>query len=168
MASPATRGYKCIYGGALFLAHTLYAAPEDLLVVPGLSGNSGGRLIFAQRTEPKTLNPLFASDTTSREVTHRLMADLIHINGFTQQTEPALAKSWTVSSDGLRYTLELRRGVRFSDGHPFDADDVVFTFQVVLDEKVHSPARDLLILDGKPITVRKLDTYKVAVELPQP
>ena len=69
-------------------------------------------------------------------------ADLIHVNRETQQTEPALAKSWTVSPDGRRFTVTLRRGVRFSDGDPFDADDVVFSFQVYLDEKVASPYRD--------------------------
>jgi peptide/nickel transport system substrate-binding protein len=101
-------------------------------------------------------------------VIHRLSADLIHINRETQKTEAALAKSWTVSRDGLRYTVELRQGIRFSDGIPLDADDVIFSFQVYLDEKVRSPQRDLLILDGKPITVRKLDQYRVAFELPRP
>src|SRR5207253_11515964 len=48
------------------------------------------------------------------------------------------------------------------------ADDVIFTFQVLLDEKLHSPQRDLWVLDGKPIVVRKLDTYRVAFDLPKP
>ena len=138
------------------------------MVVRGLTGHPGGRLVFAQRTEPKTLNPVIAGDNASREVLHRMMADLIHINRESQQTEPALAKSWTVSADGLRYILELRQGLRFSDGHAFDASDVVFTFQVMMDEKVDSPQRDLLILEGKPIVVRQIDAYHVAFELPQP
>jgi peptide/nickel transport system substrate-binding protein len=152
----------------LVLTCSLYGASEDLLVVPGLTGRPGGRLDFAQRTEPKTLNPAIAGDNASREVLHRIMADLIHINRESQQTEPALAKSWTVSSDGLRYVLELRQGLRFSDGHAFDADDVVFTFQAMMDDKINSPQRDLLILEGKPIAVRKIDAYHVAFELPQP
>lgn len=143
-----------------------YGAPEDLLVVPGLHGHPGGRLVYAQRTEPRTLNPVMAIDGASREVIGRMMADLIHINRETLRAEPALAKSWKVSPDGLHYILELRQGVRFSDGVPFDADDVVFTFQVFLDEKVNSSQRDLLMLDGKPISVRKLDQYRVAVDLP--
>jgi peptide/nickel transport system substrate-binding protein len=97
-----------------------------------------------------------------------MMADLIHINRVTEQTEPALAASWKVSPDGRRFTLKLRRGIRFSDGHPFDADDVVFTFKVYLDERVHSPQRDLLIINGKPITVTKLDAYTVRFALEQP
>ena len=143
-----------------------FGGSQDLLIVPGLHGHPGGRLVYAQRTEPRTLNPVMATDAASREVLQRLMADLIHINQETLKTEPALAKSWKSSADGLHYTLELRKGVRFSDGVPFDADDVVFTFQALLDEKVNSPQRDMLLLNGRPISVRKLDNYRVAVDLP--
>ena len=120
------------------------------------------------RAEPKTLNPVTAEDAVSREVIGGLMADLVHINRSTQQSEPALAKSWKVSTDGLSYTLKLRRGIRFSDGQPFDAEDVVFSFAVYTDEKIDSPQRDLLILDGKPIRVTKLDPYTVRFNLARP
>jgi len=143
-------------------------AGEELLILPGTIGVRGGRLVAALRSEPKTLNPVTALDLPSKEVIALLSADLIHINVYTQQTEPALAKSWKVSADGRTYTLELRRGVSFSDGHPFDADDVVFSFKVYLDEKTHSPQRDLLEVGGKPIQVRKLGPYRVAFELSQP
>src|SRR5689334_167828 len=83
--------------------------PEDLLLITGLSGNPGGRMVYAARNEPKTLNTLIVSEAASKEVIQRLMADLIHINRATFRTEPALARSWTVSRDGLTYTLELRR-----------------------------------------------------------
>ena len=152
----------------MFLAAPVLFGSEDLLIVPGITGNLGGILSYAQRAEPKTFNPAISADNASREILHRIHADLIHINRATQQTEPALAKSWTVSADGSHYVLELRRGIRFSDGQPFDADDVVFSFQVYLDEKVQSPQRDFLILEGKPVVVRKLDAYKVAFDLPLP
>jgi peptide/nickel transport system substrate-binding protein len=96
------------------------------------------------------------------------MADLIHINRYSQRTEAALASSWTVSSDGRQYTLRLRRGVRFSDGHPFDADDVIFTFEAYLDPSVHSPQRELLIIAGKPIRLQKVDDSTVRFDLAQP
>jgi peptide/nickel transport system substrate-binding protein len=168
VAATAWRNGRYTKLAALVLACSLQGASEDVLVVPGLTGHPGGKLVFAQRTEPKTLNPAIAEDSASREVLHRMMADLIHINRESQQTEPALAKSWTVSADGLRYVLELRQGLRFSDGHPFDAGDVVFTFQVMMDDKINSPQRDLLILKGKPIAVRQIDAYHVAFELPRP
>src|SRR5271166_3346565 len=120
--------------------------PEELLRTVAPVGTSGGSLVVLERAEPKTLNPVTALDAPSRDVIRRMMADLISINRQTQQTEPSIAKSWTVSRDGREFVLELRHGLRFSDGHPMDAADVVFTFQVYLDEKVHSPQRDLLII----------------------
>jgi len=131
-------------------------------------GHYGGTLVVGQRSEPKTLNPVVAADGPSREVIGRMMADLIHINRASQQTEPALAKSWTMSKDGRTFMVKLRHGLRFSDGQPFSADDVVFSFQVYLDEKVHSPQRDLLIVGGKPIEVQKVDQYTVRFTLAQP
>ncbi len=141
------------------------SAKEELLVLPGEVGRSGGRLVVSLRGEPKTLNPLIAADARSREVIGVMQADLIHINRATQLTEPALAKSWKISPDGLAYTLVLRQGLKFSDGQPLDADDVLFTFRTYLDENVHAPQRDLLIVGGKPISVRKVDAYTVVFQL---
>jgi peptide/nickel transport system substrate-binding protein len=141
---------------------------EDIQITDNQIGRYGGTLVVAQRSEPKTLNPVTAADAPSREVIGRLTADLIHINRASQQTEPALAKSWSVSKDGQVFTVKLRHGLHFSDGQPFDADDVVFTFQVYLDEKVHSPQRDLLVVGGKPIEVQKIDQYTVRFTLAQP
>ena len=152
-------------GFLIALVWPVAATPQNL-VLSGAAGNSGGRLVYAERSEPKTFNPLNAADNASKDVLHRLMADLVHINRATFKTEPALAKSWTASKDGLHYLVELREGLRFSDGHPCDADDVVFSFQVYLDEKAHALQRDLLLLDGKPIVVRKLDARRVEFELP--
>ncbi len=143
-------------------------AAGDVLTVDCEVGLPGGRLVIAQRAEPKTLHPVFAVDVPSREVIRLMTADLIHINRQSHKTEPALAKSWTVSKDGRRYTLQLRHGLKFSDGQPMDADDVVFSFSAYLDEDLHSPQRDLLLVDGKPIAVTKSDPYTVQVDLPRP
>jgi peptide/nickel transport system substrate-binding protein len=124
--------------------------------------------VVSLRAEPKTLNPLTAVDAPSREVIGTMQADLIHINRATQMTEAALAKSWKVSPDGLQYTVVLRKGLRFSDGQPLDADDVIFTMRVYLDESVHATQRDLLIVGGKPISVRKLDGGTIVFQLAKP
>jgi peptide/nickel transport system substrate-binding protein len=141
---------------------------EELDRVESVTGQYGGRLVIGQRAEPKTLNPVTATDAVSREVIGRINADLIEINRASQQTEPALAKSWKISEDGRTFTLSLRKGIRFSDGHPFDADDVLFSFAVYLDEAVGSPQRDLLIIDDKPPVITKLDQYTVQFVLPRP
>ncbi len=149
-----------------FLALTGYA--EDILIDRCEPGVRGGKLVVAQKAEAKSLNPVTALDAPSREVIRRMMADLVSIDRVSHGTVPSLAKSWKISKDGTRYTLALRRGVRFSDGHPFDADDVVFTFQAYLDEKVNSPQRDLLIIHGKPVELRKIDAYTVEFNIHEP
>ena len=135
------------------------------MAAPDAPPSLGGRLVVALRGEPQTLNPVLAVDGPSRMLAHRLMADLLHINRATQEVEPALASSWTVSDDGLVYRLQLRRDVKFSDGQPFDADDVIFSFGVYLDEASGYAGRDLLLVGSQPIEARKLDSHTVEFHL---
>jgi peptide/nickel transport system substrate-binding protein len=135
--------------------------------VTGSNARRGGQLAIAQRSSPRTLNPVVALDGASREVIERTTADLVHINRVTDRAEPMLASRWVVEKDGRTVTFWLRPDVRFSDGHPFDADDVVFSFAVYLDERLNSPLRASL-LDGNPIAVTRLDRHVVRVTLPTP
>jgi len=132
------------------------------------SARRGGQLVVAERSAPRSFNPVVLTDNASKTVVERINGDLIHINRKTFKTEPALAASWTASKDGREYTIKLRPGLKFSDGHALTADDVVFTFQVYLDEKLGAPQRDLLIVAGKPIGVRKVDDLTIAVSLAEP
>ena len=141
---------------------------EELLISNNQIGHAGGHLVVSLRSEPKTLNPVTSADISSREVIAQMTGDLIHINRLSQDSESALAKSWKISPDGLQYTLKLRQGLRFSDGHPVDADDVVFSFNVYLDEKVNSPQRDLLMVGEKPIILRRVDAYTLVFQLTRP
>jgi peptide/nickel transport system substrate-binding protein len=156
------------WGWAAAPAPAAINSSEDIQRQDGDVGQYGGRLVVGQRAEPKTLNPVTATDAVSREVIGRCHADLISINRISQKTEPTLAESWKTSPDGRTFTLKLRKGIRFSDGQPFDADDVVFSFNLYLDEAIGSPQRDLLVIDGKPLVVTKLDQYTVRFTLPRP
>ena len=165
-------GLGLLLAGAILFSRPAGGIPtqekiaEESLALPGEIGQRGGRLVVSLRAEPKTLNPLTAVDAPSQEVIlGAIQADLIHINRATQLTEPALAKSWKVSADGLQYTLILRKGLQFSDGQRFDADDILFTFRVYLDENVHATQRDRLIVGGKPIVARKVDAQTVVFQL---
>lgn len=156
---------------ALFVAIAvapLLGQTLEALVTQTVPGRPGGRLVFSLRAEPKTLNPLNAIDASSKELISLLHGDLIHIHRPSQKTQPALARKWSVSRDGLRYTLTLRRGLRFSDGQPLTADDVLFTFQALLDETTKAPGRDMLRIQGKFPVVRKVDPLTVELTLPAP
>jgi peptide/nickel transport system substrate-binding protein len=141
---------------------------KDAMVVDGEIGKYGKTLIAAMNQEPRSFNRIVSSDTATADVTDRLFADLIHINRENQKVEPALAKSWEFSADQRTLTMHLRQGVRFSDGQPFSANDVVFTFQVVYDPKVNSPEANQLKAGGQPFGIKKLDDYTVQFTLAQP
>ncbi len=144
------------------------AASTEYLVTTQPPGKAGGRLVFALRAEPRTLNPLAAVDAASKELLSLLHADLVHIHRPSQKTGPGLAREWTISPDGKRYTLRLRKGLQFSDGQPLTADDVVFTLQALLDENTKAPGRDLLRIQGLFPTVHKVDSRTVELRLPAP
>jgi hypothetical protein len=65
---------------------------EEFQVSKAPQGRRGGRLIIAQRAEPRTLNPVAALDVGSRELISLMMADLIHVDRHSFQAAPALAR----------------------------------------------------------------------------
>ncbi len=166
----ASTSLRSVAGWAGLLLAALVVAAGGAGIAAAETGVRGGRLVYLQSGEPRTFNPMsaFASQEATHEILFRMHADLVHINRETQKTEPALAESWTQLPGGRGFRLKLRRGVRFSDGQPFDADDVVFTFEAQLDEKVNSPQRGMLVVNGKPISVRKIDSLTVEFDLGGP
>jgi peptide/nickel transport system substrate-binding protein len=135
----------------------------------GKIGKYGGTLVRTSISDPKTFNPVVAKETSSTTITGYIFEGLVEENGLTTEVEPALAESWEFSSDGLVWTFRLRRGVRWFDGRPFTADDVVFTFNdLIYNEKIATSARDILTIDGEKLKVEKVDTYTVKFTLPKP
>lgn len=158
---------RLAFGLAALAMLALGCAPPAWAAASG-GPRFGGGIVASLHSDPKTLNPVTAMDLPSQTVLALLNADLIHINRYTQDIEPALAVSWTAADGGRRYILDLRRGVRFSNGEPFTSADVVFSFQVYLDPRLHSPQRDLLTVGGQPIRARALGPYRVEFTLAQP
>jgi peptide/nickel transport system substrate-binding protein len=102
----------------------------------------GGELRLALHSEPRTLHPLLADEDASETIRYLTGGVLVRLNRVTQKPEPALATTWRVSSQGRVIRFELREGVRFSDGTPFTAEDVVYTIESLLDPKLNSPLAD--------------------------
>lgn len=87
-------------------------------------------------SDPPTLNPVLAADATSSEVNRYIYESLLNRDNVTLKLKPWLAEGWEVSSDHLTYTFHLRPDVRWQDGVPLTADDVVYTFERIRDPKV--------------------------------
>jgi peptide/nickel transport system substrate-binding protein len=128
----------------------------------------GGELVISVRTEPRSFNRLMTRDTPSDLVATLTQARLVRVNHVTQEVEPWLAESWARSDDGLRYTVKLRPNVTFSDGHPFTADDVLFTFEALYDEKTGAALADSLQIGGRKLSLAAPDPLTVVVTFPAP
>jgi peptide/nickel transport system substrate-binding protein len=144
--------------------------PEDALAVEAPSvGRHGGRFVFAVTGNPRSFNAIMANETSTTDITnHHLFTFLVHYDNARQQQVPMIAKSWEVSSDGLTWTFHLRRGAKFSDGHPITSADVLFSAQVALDETLHPAIQDLLKLNGKPFEFSAPDPHTVRVRTQMP
>ncbi len=131
------------------------------------SDKYGGQLIRATTSDPKSFNAIIAKETSSSAVTNIIFDGLTTVDAFTLKVEPGLAESWKVSEDGLRWTFHLRKNVLWSDGRPFTADDVVFTFNdLIYNPDIPSSSRDIFTIGGKQFRVRKLDAHTVEFNLP--
>src|SRR3990167_1171015 len=83
-------------------------------------------------------NPLYANSTADTAVSRLVFSGLLKYDRENKLTGD-LAEGWQVSPDGKRYTVTLRQGVRWHDGRPFTADDVVFTYRTIADPQARSP-----------------------------
>jgi peptide/nickel transport system substrate-binding protein len=126
------------------------------------------RLVISKSAGPRTFNRLLAADEQTNSIVDCMMARLIRINRQSLQPEAELASAWQTSPDGKTLTCELRRDVRFSDGQPFTAADVLFTFQALTDPAINAPAADPFNFNGQQMRVEQLDDYKVRFVFPQP
>ncbi|MDA1353454.1 MAG: peptide-binding protein [bacterium] len=117
--------------------------------------------------EPTYLNPLLYTDSPSSTVVGLVFRGLMKVNQNLDMV-PDLASSYFISQDGLTYTFNLRRGVKWHDGEDFTADDVVFTFKTLLDPSTNTVRRSSYMINGNPIDVKKRDENTIIITLPEP
>lgn len=91
-------------------------------------------LVVGQIAEPQSLDPHVATATNDFRILMNMYEGLVRFGNGTLEVEPALAESWEISQDGLSYKFQLRQGVSFHDGTPFNAEAVKFNFERMLDE----------------------------------
>ncbi len=122
---------RCRRRTSLVVALTACSAGERV----DLGGDSSGNLVAAIAGEPDQLDPQKTSAYFSFEVLENVFDTLVEPDE-NLEMRPAFAESWDVSPDQLAWTFHLRRGVTFHDGSPFTADDVVYSYRRIIDQKL--------------------------------
>jgi len=96
----------------------------------------GDWLVTQLSAEPATLNPITATDAFAGDINGYIYESLIKRDPKSMEFVPSLAERWEISADHLMYTFHLKKNIKWSDGYPFTAKDIVFSFNRIMDPKV--------------------------------
>lgn len=139
-----------------------------IVIVCLLHGYCTAQLHFVLHGEPRTFNPILASDENSETVRYLTGGFLIRLNRQTQKLEPGLAESWKVAKMGTAITFKLRSNIFFSDGTPFTAEDVVYTFKQMMTPGVLSPIADEFTANKSEVIATAGSKNEVTITFPAP
>lgn len=118
-------------------------------------------------TDPETLNPILANSSVALEVCLGLIYEqLFELDNETLLPIPLLAKRWDVSKDKLQYTFYLREDVKWEDGQPLTAEDVLYTYQKIQDPKVDAAVMRSSFQEI--VSAEKLNDFTVRFRLKRP
>ena len=126
----------------------------------------GDWLVHAFATALKTITPLVSSDLYAAQVQGYVLESLLIRNPETLAWNGLLAKDWRVNAAGDTYTFELRNNIVFSDGKPLTANDVVFTFNFIMNPRIAAPRERAYYEKIK--SVRAINKYKVEFKFKEP
>lgn len=85
------------------------------------------------------------------------------------EVRPNIAESWEVSEDATTFTFKLREGMRWSDGAPFTADDIMFWYEDVFTDDALTPSKDpIYVAEAGPVVVSKIDDLTVEFKFSSP
>ncbi|HZY49286.1 MAG TPA: ABC transporter substrate-binding protein [Devosia sp.] len=133
------------------------------VLTPAALAQDGSKITIGTDVDAGTLDPRLTTDTTAYRTTDLIYAGLITLTP-SLEAKPDLAESWE-SPDPTTYVFHLRAGLKFSDGSPLTADDVVYTFTKITDKSFNAPDRALY----SPITkVEAVDPNTVKFTLSAP
>lgn len=148
----------------LALASGAILAGRVYLRVTVIKPAFGGTYREGLLQEPRFINPIYASSNdTDRDITQLVFSGLIRYTP-SGQVEPLLAESVEITNDGKSYTIRLREGLRWHDGEPLNADDVLFTIKTIQNAEFKSPWRP----NWQGVLMDKLDERTIKFVLKQP
>lgn len=126
--------------------------PLDKFQVNFPTGVFGANLSETVPGDIATVNPLVNESLAGSLVIGRILDSLVTLDPVDGAVIPNLAKSWEISEDSLQYTFHLREGIHWSDGHPFTAEDVVFTWQTFFAKKQDElTGENMMDTQGRPV-----------------
>jgi peptide/nickel transport system substrate-binding protein len=132
--------------------------------VGGGSKPAGNQLTAAIGGEPDQLDPQKTTSYFSFEVLENVFDTLVEPDA-SLKMQPALATSWTTSPDQLSWTFHLREGVKFSNGDPFTAADVVYSYNRIINQKLSNSYRFATV---KSVTAVNPTTVQISLKSPTP
>jgi peptide/nickel transport system substrate-binding protein len=129
----------------------------------------GGTIIIGISGDVDTFNPLYAETASAQEISHLFLLGLADLDE-NSEFSPELAKEWKQSEDYLKLTYYLREDAVWSDGIPITAEDVKFTYDLLMDTIVASPRqgftefiKDVIVEDAHTVTFEFTEAYPAQI-----
>jgi peptide/nickel transport system substrate-binding protein len=167
--APESTRRRTLMAAALGVVAVELAGPVRAAITPNAGGDTenarqGGTLILVAQPEPPSLVHALTPHVSSQYVGGKIFQGLLSFDSQIQPI-PVLATQWTPSADGLHYTFSLRRDVRWHDGQPFGAKDVVFTLNEIAPQTM---PRVKIVFDEYVESIRANGDAQVDVRLKKP
>ncbi|MEK7579918.1 MAG: ABC transporter substrate-binding protein [Patescibacteria group bacterium] len=155
--------YLVIGLSALVLASVIALPIGFYISITKAGPDYGGSFTEGLVGEPRFINPLLLSSDTDRDLAQLIYSGLLKNDG-QGNFVPDLAENFNISDNGLVYSFNLRKNVRWSDGAALTADDVIFTIKTNQDPDFLTPQR----INWQGVEAVKIDDYTVEFRLKNP
>ena len=130
-------------------------------------GKPGGSMTISHETDPKSFNVIIANESSTRDVMNRVYSNLVDRDILTLEWMPFLAREWKVSEDGLSAVFTIRENLKWSDGEPLTAEDVVWSVNTVfLNKEVEGSNYDAFYVGEELAMFEKIDDLSFRIITP--
>lgn len=117
-------------------------------------------------SDPINLNPVISEDAYSHAIAARIFENLIDRDPKTLQFKGMIAEKWTIGGDKLTYTFNLRKNIVFHDGKPLTAEDILYSYKMLMDDKIPNAHKKVYYKDVQSISAP--DAYTIVFKMKKP
>lgn len=132
------------------------------------AAQDGGSITIAESDDPQNINPLYVVDQTSFDIQQALYSPFFEIVKGKVFYGNGLLQSVTPNKDSTEFTLKLKPNLKWHDGQPISADDIVFTMDVLVNKNQNVPYQSYGYINDKPVAAKKVDDLTAVITLPAP